>query len=77
MVNLIKTKSGFEVYDSLPEDFHLATMVDYNKDRFKHNTPFLVKRVETNLYDTYRVNTIIPARIIDFIKENRVFIYRK
>ncbi len=65
---------GFKYYDHLPEGFRLATREDY-PGSFTQGRAFLIKRDGKEYYECHRAKVPVKKKIVEFILENRVYLY--
>ena len=74
--NYLVDGRGWNYYDKLPVDFHLAKLDDFQyRGRMKIGLSFLIKWADKEYYQICIVSENFTSRFIfPFIKANRVFI---
>jgi len=68
-------QAGLKYYDHLPVGFRQATMDDYERGLFKHNTAYLMYGFHSRVYYPKRVKIMLHPDALEFIELGNVYIY--
>lgn len=68
---------GLAFYRELPEGFRVATMKDYERGFFTHNTPYLVHGYHSGLYHPKRIIFNLHRNLVPFLKGGRIYVLKE